>query len=292
MVAAPKIYIYFCWKIYRTILREFTTRAISGILFVAVIVVAVQNPYTFFGILFGFGIESLVEFNRLIQQKNRLSYVIFSLLFVLFGFWDLIFSTPKGLDESSQILQVLSIFVLSFLIRDLFSKKSLPKLLTNRFINTTFYISSGLVFLYLIANNFGRYNPNIILGMFTLIWINDSFAYLVGKNFGRQKLFESISPKKTVEGFLGGVFFAALGSYLIFTITNELEFSNWLIISVIVSIFGTIGDLIESKYKRQAEVKDSGSLIPGHGGILDRLDSAIVAAPFVYLFLRILNYVS
>ena len=128
--------------------------------------------------------------------------------------------------------------------------------------------------------------------MFVLIWINDSFAYLIGSNFGRQKLFESVSPKKTVEGFLGGVFFSAVGSYFIFKCTNNLDFSNWLIISVIISVFGTIGDLIESKYKRQANVKDSGNLMPGHGGLLDRLDSAIFVAPFIYLFLKILNYVS
>jgi phosphatidate cytidylyltransferase len=115
---------------------------------------------------------------------------------------------------------------------------------------------------------------------------------LIGKNFGRQKLFESVSPKKTVEGFLAGVFFSAIGSYIIFKLTDNLLFSKWLILSVIVSVFGTIGDLIESKYKRQAEVKDSGTLIPGHGGLLDRLDSAIFVAPFIYLFLRILNYVS
>ena len=84
----------------------------------------------------------------------------------------------------------------------------------------------------------------------------------------------------------------AIGSYFIFKCTNNLEFSNWLIISVIISVFGTIGDLIESKYKRQANVKDSGNLMPGHGGLLDRLDSAIFVAPFVYLFLKILNYVS
>ena len=125
-----------------------------------------------------------------------------------------------------------------------------------------------------------------------MIWINDSFAYLIGKNFGKQKLFESVSPKKTVEGFLGGLFFSTIGGYAIFEITQNILFSKWLILSVIVSVFGTIGDLIESKYKRQAEVKDSGTLIPGHGGLLDRLDSALFVAPFIYLFLRILNYVS
>ena len=144
----------------------------------------------------------------------------------------------------------------------------------------------------LIANNFGHYSPENIIGVFTLIWINDSFAYIVGKNFGKQKLFESVSPKKTVEGFLGGIIFTAIGSYFISEVTNILLFSNWLILSVIVSVFGTLGDLIESKYKRQAGVKDSGNILPGHGGLLDRLDSAIFVAPFIYLFLRLLNYVS
>ena len=107
-----------------------------------------------------------------------------------------------------------------------------------------------------------------------------------------QKQFYVIHLNRHVEGFLGGLFFSTIGGYAIFEITQNTLFSKWLILSVIVSVFGTIGDLIESKYKRQAEVKDSGTLIPGHGGLLDRLDSALFVAPFIYLFLRILNYVS
>jgi len=110
---------------------------------------------------------------------------------------------------------------------------------------------------------------------------------LVSKNY--LKVFHQ---KKTVEGFLGGIIFTAIGSYFISEVTNILLFSNWLILSIIVSVFGTLGDLIESKYKRQAGVKDSGNILPGHGGLLDRLDSAIFVAPFIYLFLRLLNYVS
>ena len=103
---------------------------------------------------------------------------------------------------------------------------------------------------------------------------------------------EIISPKKTVEGFLGGLFFSCVASYFIAIFTETLDFTNWLILSIIISVFGTLGDLIESKFKRQANVKDSGVIMPGHGGLLDRLDSIIFAAPFIYLFLRILNYVS
>ena len=272
--------------------KEFIKRSISGILFAGILIFAAQNRITFLALILIFGLITLLEFNRLIKQKNPFSYLIFIFIFFVFGLLDLIIKMPNGINEVSQIIHVISLFVLLFLTRDLFSSKSLPKLLTNRYINTTFYISCGFIFLILISLNSGSFSSNTIVGMFVLIWINDSFAYLIGSNFGRQKLFESVSPKKTVEGFLGGVFFSAVGSYFIFKCTNNLDFSNWLIISVIISVFGTIGDLIESKYKRQANVKDSGNLMPGHGGLLDRLDSAIFVAPFIYLFLKILNYVS
>lgn len=272
--------------------KELIKRLISGILFAGILIFAAQNRITFLALILIFGLITLLEFNRLIKQKNPFSYLIFIFIFFVFGLLDLIIKNPDGINELSQIIHVISLFVLLFLTRDLFSSKSLPKLLTNRYINTTFYISCGFIFLILISLNSGSFSSNTIVGMFVLIWINDSFAYLIGSNFGRQKLFESVSPKKTVEGFLGGVFFSAIGSYFIFKYTNNLEFSNWLIISVITSVFGTIGDLIESKYKRQANVKDSGNLMPGHGGLLDRLDSAIFVAPFIYLFLKILNYVS
>ena len=261
-------------------------------MFVIILITCIQNKYVCIGLFYVFGLVCLMEFNRLIKQKSSVSYLIFTSIYILFSLGEILFGTGEVINQLSQIFHVLGIFVNLFLIRDLFSSKELPNLISNQFINTTFYISSGFVFLILIAFNFGDYNPQIILGIFMLIWTNDSFAYIVGKNFGKQKLFSSISPKKTVEGFLGGVFFAALSSYFIALIAPSLSFTNWLIISVLVSVFGTLGDLVESKYKRQAAVKDSGKIMPGHGGMLDRLDSAIFAAPFIYLFLRILNYVS
>ena len=129
------------------------------------------------------------------------------------------------------------------------------------------------------------YNPKILISILILIWTNDTFAYIVGKSIGRTKLFPSISPKKTIEGFLGGILFSIISGYLlaVFFIEAKLIYI-WIVISIIVSIFSTLGDLIESKFKRLAGVKDSGKIMPGHGGILDRLDSIIFVIPFINLF--------
>jgi phosphatidate cytidylyltransferase len=137
------------------------------------------------------------------------------------------------------------------------------------------------------------YNPKILVSILILIWTNDTFAYVVGKSLGKNKLFPKVSPKKTIEGFIGGMFFAVISSYLLANFFLEAKIIYiWLIIAIIVSVFSTLGDLIESKFKRVAGIKDSGSIMPGHGGILDRLDSIIYVVPFINLFYLILRYVS
>lgn len=272
-------------------MKEIIVRSFSGLLYILLLLISFKFQLALIIVLFVFGIICMIEFNKLIQLKSRIPYIIFIVLYAIFGYWQLS-SNSRGLDESTQILTVLSIFVNLFLIKDLFSEKTIPLFSSKRFILTTFYISSAFVFLILIAHFHDEYHPYILLGAFVLVWTNDTFAFLIGKKFGRQKLFEKISPKKTVEGFLGGLFFSCVASYFIATFTQTLSFTSWLVLSIIVSVFGTLGDLIESKFKRQANVKDSGAIMPGHGGLLDRLDSIIFAAPFIYLFLRILLYVS
>lgn len=273
-------------------MKEILTRSLSGLLYVSLLIICLNYEQALIALFFVFGLICMAEFKKLILLKSNIPFIIFIVIYAIFGYWQIVLNTHTGLNEAIQILMVISIFVELFLIKDLFSEKTIPLFATKRFILTTFYLSSGFVFLILIANHYQPYNPNILLGSFVLVWVNDSFAYLVGKNFGKQKLFEKISPKKTVEGFLGGLFFSCVASYFIATFTNTLDFTNWLILSIIISVFGTLGDLIESKFKRQANVKDSGVIMPGHGGLLDRLDSIVFAAPIIYLFLRILHYVS
>lgn len=273
-------------------MKEIHIRSLSGLIYILLLVLSLFNKHAVILLFFVFGLICIGEFKKLIELKSIIPYFIFIILYTVFAYWQLVLNTDNGLNEITQILMVITIFIELFLIKDLFSGKTIPLFSSKRFLLTTFYLSSSFVFLILITNYYEDYNPNILLGSFILVWVNDSFAYLVGKNFGKQKLFEKISPKKTVEGFMGGLFFSCIASYFIATFTETLTFTNWLILAIIISVFGTLGDLIESKFKRQANVKDSGVIMPGHGGLLDRLDSIIFAAPFIYLFLRILPYVS
>ncbi|MBV7270028.1 phosphatidate cytidylyltransferase [Winogradskyella luteola] len=273
-------------------MKELSIRAISGAVYVLLLIGSLYFQIGLVITLILFGIISLMEYSKLIKLKGFSQYIIFVILYGLFWYICLYNTHPFDSNEAINILLVLTIFVNLILIKDLFTFKKIPLFETKRYITTTFYLSSGFVFMLLIANFQNIFTPLLLLGAFILVWVNDSAAYLIGKNFGKQKLFPSISPKKTVEGFLGGLFFACVASYFIAIYSEMLNSTNWLIMAIIVSVLGTFGDLIESKFKRQAGVKDSGVIMPGHGGLLDRLDSIIFAAPFIYLFLRIVNYVS
>ena len=138
--------------------------------------------------------------------------------------------------------------------------------------------------------------PRLLLGMFIFIWLYDTGAYCVGMLLGHHRLFERISPKKSWEGVIGGVAFCVAGAYATHHWFNEFfqvpDLTVWVGMSVVVAVFATFGDLVESLIKRTVGVKDSGNLLPGHGGILDRIDSLLLVAPavFIYLLLVVPNY--
>ena len=131
------------------------------------------------------------------------------------------------------------------------------------------------------------FSPGIIVGFLLLLWANDTGAYLTGVTVGRHRLMERISPKKSWEGFFGGMITALLAAWLLSGWLGILDRIGWIIVSLIISIVGTLGDLIESMLKRSTGLKDSGSIMPGHGGFLDRFDSAIISFPPVYLFISL-----
>lgn len=131
------------------------------------------------------------------------------------------------------------------------------------------------------------YSPFIILGFFSIIWMYDSFAYLFGVSFGKHRLFERISPKKSWEGAIGGGMVTIALSFFFPYVFHVLAWYNWMILAALVVFSSTMGDLVESLFKRTLDIKDSGHLIPGHGGILDRFDSVLLSAPVAFVYLQL-----
>jgi len=296
-------------------MNETLKRSISGAIYIILLLASILYSTETFFILFGiFLIITIYEFSNLIKIN-----IVFPILsgITLYSavtlvshynkqtteFLDRTFQSQFDLNINIQQMDlillavtiVVSVKCILFLFYDTVQEIST----SSKYLYLLGYVTLPFIFITKISFGVNDYNPKIIVGLFILIWTNDTFAYIVGKSIGKTKLFERISPKKTVEGFLGGIVFAVLAGYLIskFYIKANPEFSDrsiliWTSIAVIVGVMGTIGDLIESKFKRVAGVKDSGTIMPGHGGILDRLDSVIFVAPIIFLFYQILNYVS
>ncbi len=261
-------------------MSETLTRAISGAVYVALLLTACWYSEVSFKILIGaFLVMTTIEFSKLIKFNSLVGFGIAMALYATFGFFNNIGNTYN------LHIAALSALVGVWLIQKLFSKRPLE--FKNYFVKYTlfiFYIVFSFIIMAKIPLMDGVYKPGQIISIFVLIWMNDTFAYLVGKSIGKHKLFERISPKKTIEGFLGGMLFTIVTGVLIASYFLDEPIFKWVIIAVISVIFSTLGDLIESKFKRSAGVKDSGTIMPGHGGIYDRLDSIIFVAPFVFLF--------
>lgn len=276
-------------------MNEFTKRVVFGLIYVLLIIFATNtHNYIFSGIFYAFMIFCTYEFNKMMKIKSFLPYVINSILFSI-GTLTLIYGNFI-LTKYSFILMFLTLST-SFIFT-LFSKHENPLDQISKIVLSLVYI--GLPFMLLSIIHLSNpkihnetFKINFVLSIFILLWINDTFAYLIGRKFGKNKLFERISPKKTIEGFIGGLVFTLIFGVILSQI-NVLQMQSgsfsynytlWIVMALIVSVFGTLGDLVESMFKRQTGIKDSSNLIPGHGGFLDRLDSFIFAIPFIFIYL-------
>jgi phosphatidate cytidylyltransferase len=275
-------------------MNESIVRTLSGVVYILLLLGATLFSPISFVLLFGiFMLIAITEFCKLANLNKVVPLIMGAAGLVIFC---LLIDTTL---YTNLLLNIGALFIAFMLLEELFYKgPSIPKDKTAKLARLTGYVI--LPFLLIIRLPFliqGTYTPYIIIGSFILIWTNDTFAYIVGKTMGKHKLLERISPKKTIEGFLGGMIFTILGAYIIslFDIFLTPVFHSayiWMGAAIILVIFGTLGDLVESQLKRKAGVKDSGNIMPGHGGILDRLDSIIFAIPFLFLYYQILTYVS
>lgn len=264
-------------------MQNLLIRSLSALIYVAIFIFAVFfSPKTYISLIIFFAIVCLWELKKIINFKNVLPFF----LLPISAYFFLEHLSHKRLLFFLIITLLSAIRLIYFVFK---GNSEYPKILLDKFDVTIRYIIFPFCFLILLPFYQENYHPHIILYVLVLIWANDTFAYLTGRQFGKRKLLEKVSPKKTIEGFIGGCAFSIITGFLIGKFDTHTSFHyHWIIIAIIVSIFGTLGDLIESKFKRQAKVKDSGNIMPGHGGLLDRLDSLFFLAPFVYLYVHYL----
>lgn len=260
-------------------------RAISGAVFVSILVFSIlYSASSFIALFFVFMMISVFEFSKMLNIKGGEIYLLSSSLFLSTVF--------KEYDIATIYTDALSIVImLAVFVKNLFKTDTDVIKELGNFLLCILYSCISYIFIIKIpfTNQAHSYEAILILGVFVLIWSSDTFAYLAGVSMGKTKLLERISPKKTIEGLVGGIVATMLIAYLI-----SLEFTillpyQWIILAAFVSVFGVLGDLIASMFKRQTGVKDTGKLIPGHGGIIDRLDSIIFAAPIIYLYLKFIT---
>jgi phosphatidate cytidylyltransferase len=266
------------------------TRAITGFFFVIVMLCSFFFGHYPFGIFFLLlSILCLREFYGLIKQTGIDPNVQTGLLNG--GFIYVIFALVNynNTPDVHKLLFLLTLTVSGVFIQELFKKSAAP------FTNIA-YTLLGLAlvcipfsFFHALAYVKGNFNFHYPLAFMLMLWANDTGAYLVGRQFGRIKLFERHSPKKTWEGFIGGIIIAGAASFGIGYYFHELLWNQWLSVAILISCFGTLGDLIESMFKRSINVKDSGGILPGHGGLLDRFDGLLIAAPIVYTYLYLIS---
>ena len=279
-------------------MSTFTTRLISGTVYVALIVLALtlSMVWGLWVLLSVFAVAGIIEFNRL-TGVNR-PYIFRIVLDCAAAVWLLYATAQYGMAISHGLAIFLPylLYLLYVVCRSTFlpHEAMLPSL-GNSLIGQL-YIAVPLALtirLTLVVDPFSsmtQYNGLLLLAIFIFIWVNDTGAYLVGSRWGKRRLAPSISPKKSVEGSIGGLLLVLLSAVILrLLLFPELSWLRILLIAAVVAIFGTIGDLFESSLKRRAGVKDSGKLIPGHGGILDRIDSLLLAVPAVYLLLAVLD---
>ncbi len=270
-------------------MKELLIRTVSGLLMGVVLLTCVfVSPWSWAALLLFIIAVGTFEMSRLLQMNSITGIVIGEALSI--SFFALPALVALQVIAPQWLLLEMLITMMPFLYALFSVKHDAKPIFTYLFASLTFLSLPSALMLFMYREDlFGPLaGPKLIILVFCLLWVNDIFAYLTGKLLGKHKLFPRISPGKTIEGSIGGLMFT-MASLIVFC-----HYSQWFPIThaiglaAVAVVFGTLGDLCESMLKRQAGVKDSGKLIPGHGGILDRFDSIMFSVPFIFVYLLLL----
>jgi phosphatidate cytidylyltransferase len=270
-------------------LSNLATRSITGLIFGIVVIGSILwNPYAQTLVFSVFMVLGLIEFyrlfkhNKIVQVSHEIGLFIGVFIFMLL------------VGVSMKLLPLISIAIIfplffTLILNELWKKKENPIINISVLVFGVIYVVVPFYLTIDLNLRSTTYLPTVA-GMYFLIWTNDSFAYFSGRIFGKRKLFERISPKKTWEGTIGGVVFTLLVGYIIGAFVNKGQELFWIISAIIIAPCAIYGDLLESLFKRSLNIKDSGTILPGHGGILDRFDAVLFTIPFFYCWSIIYSY--
>lgn len=271
--------------------NNFIQRTITGIIFVAVLVGGILGGPVSFSILFAL-ITALTirEFGTIVSKQDGVqinkSICMLAGVFLFFGF------AYIGIAPGQNEILIPYLFLIIYLmIAELYLKRKNPlhniayTMMSQMYIALPFAALNILAFHTSLTGSASEYNPILPLSIFVFTWINDTGAYCTGVLFGKHRLFERISPKKSWEGSIGGGIFSTIAAVIMAHFFPFMPLGVWIGLGLTVVVFGTWGDLTESLLKRTLGIKDSGNILPGHGGMLDRFDSALMAIPAAVCYL-------
>ncbi len=273
-------------------MNNFVVRAASAVIMVAVVVCAVwYSQWTFGALLLAITVGGVREFYNMARAKGYDPQVVSgtAAAAAVFGCGFDFFYNDSA-NNISLMLFLMLVLPTMFLL-ELFKRSKSPMENMGATLLGVLYVGVPMAMLAgvpLLITEGGYWSPWVMVLYLLIIWSNDSFAYVVGVPFGKHPLFKAISPKKSIEGFIGGAVGAIAVAALIAHFFDG-QYVKWIGLGVVIAKFGTLGDLVESMFKRSCGVKDSGSILPGHGGWLDRFDALIFTAPYAMVYLMLVN---
>ena len=269
-------------------MNNFFQRTISGAIFISIIIASILlHSYAFVAVFVVVCIWCVCEFQQLTNTQPNVNVNTWVAAFGGAFLFVCSYLYASGTISYKWIYAIYIIYVMTVFVWELYRKQPNPINNWAYFILGQMYVAVPLSLLNFILFT-TDYAPILLLSVFVIIWVNDTGAYLCGVTFGKHRLFERISPKKSWEGFIGGAIFSLAAGYVFSLFIPEISLLHWFILTEIIVVFGTFGDLSESLLKRTLNIKDSGNAIPGHGGLLDRFDSMLFAAPAVFVYLMFL----
>lgn len=274
-------------------MNTFAKRSITAVFIVGTMTAAIlTGPVTSWLLFVLISCLCLLELKQLLLKEPPIWR---SILFVLTGLLPasaggvLLLAPADFLGEQTEVVFLLTVSAWFFfwMILELLAPEEKPFTALKSAIFGLLYIGLPFGLLPFMAIRDGTYSGGLLFGLVALIWVFDSGSYVVGSAFGRTKIMPIVSPGKTWEGALGGMLCAIAASFAAREVFGVVDQKDWIMLACIVSVFGLLGDLVESSIKRQYSLKDSGSLLPGHGGMLDRFDSLVFSIPFIGFYLYV-----